>query len=111
MADPRAMLNYNTELMKCLEDLKEKRDEIKRQVQREEEDKAKIQREMNVLNERLKKVHESLQRKTIARAEYDKTIQEIENAYTKILESSQTLLHVLKRESVNLSNPKKHIGI
>ncbi|KAH8740754.1 hypothetical protein FG386_002716 [Cryptosporidium ryanae] len=108
-ADPNAMLNYNAELVKCLEELKEKRDEVNRQIKREEEDKAKIQRELGILNERLKRVSESLQRKTIARAEYDKTIQEIEGAYSKILESSQTLLHVLKRESVNLSNPKKRV--
>lgn len=34
---------------------------------------------------------------------YDKTITETESAYSKILESSQTLLHVLKREAVNLT--------
>ena len=33
-------------------------------------------------------------------------IQETEAAYMKILESSQTLLHVLKRESVNLQKKK-----
>jgi len=38
-----------------------------------------------------------------ARNDYDKTIQETEAAYLKILESSQTLLTVLKRESVGLS--------
>lgn len=35
--------------------------------------------------------------------EYDKVIQETEAAYLKILESSQTLLTVLKRESVSIS--------
>ena len=38
-----------------------------------------------------------------ARNDYDKTIHETEAAYLKILESSQTLLTVLKRESVGLS--------
>ena len=33
-------------------------------------------------------------------------IQETEGAYMKILESSQTLLHVLKRVSVNLTAKK-----
>jgi hypothetical protein len=36
------------------------------------------------------------------KTEYDKVIEETEAAYLKILESSQTLLHVLKRESVNI---------
>jgi len=41
--------------------------------------------------------------KTAARNDYDKTIQETEAAYMKILESSQTLLKVLKRESHSLN--------
>ena len=53
------------------------------------------------------KINESLARKVQARNEYDKTIQETEAAYMKILESSQTLLHVLKRESVNLTKKKQ----
>jgi Sjoegren syndrome nuclear autoantigen 1 len=47
-------------------------------------------------------VNDSLVRKTQARNEYDKTIQETEAAYMKILESSQTLMHVLKREATNM---------
>jgi Sjoegren syndrome nuclear autoantigen 1 len=41
-----------------------------------------------------------------ARTDYDKTIQETEAAYLKILESSQTLLTVLKRESMGLQKSK-----
>jgi hypothetical protein len=48
------------------------------------------------LTDRLSKINEALARKVQARNEYDKTIQETEAAYMKILESSQTLLHVLK---------------
>ncbi|CAE7451460.1 DIP13, partial [Symbiodinium pilosum] len=80
-------------------DLREKREELNRQILKEEEDKAKIQKELSILTDRLQKINESLVRKTQARNEYDKTIQETEAAYMKILESSQTLLHVLKRET------------
>ena len=59
------------------------------------------------MTDRLQKLNESLTRKQQARNEYDKTIQETEAAYMKILESSQTLLHVLKRESVNLSRKRQ----
>ena len=41
-----------------------------------------------------------------ARNEFDQTIQETEAAYMKILESSQTLLNVLKRETLNLTKRK-----
>ena len=44
----------------------------------------------------MSKINEALARKVQARNEYDKTIHETEAAYMKILESSQTLLHVLK---------------
>jgi len=97
-----SLQNYNNQLVKCIEDLREKREEVNRQILKEEEEKAKIQKDLAILTERLSKINESLQRKQQARSEYDQTIQETEAAYMKILESSQTLLHVLKRESVNL---------
>lgn len=42
-----------------------------------------------------------------SRNEYDRTIQETEAAYSKILESSQTLLTVLKRETVNIAKKRQ----
>ena len=100
------MQNYNNELVKSIEDLREKREELNRQIIKEEEDKAKLQKETSVLTDRLQKLNESLMRKTQARNEYDKTVQETEAAYMKILESSQILIHVLKRETVNLTKSK-----
>ena len=108
MASQGASLqNYNNELVKCIEDLREKREEVNRQILKEEEEKAKIQRDLSVLTERLSKINEALARKLQARNEYDRTIQETEAAYMKILESSQTLLQVLKRETVNLVKKKQ----
>ena len=67
---------------------------------------AKIQNDLRILTERLARINDNLARKITSRNEYDKTIQETEAAYSKIMESSQTLLHVLKRESVNLTKKK-----
>merc|ERR1712072_461388 len=106
-AQGATLQNYNNELVKCIEDLREKREELNKQIMKEEEDKGKIQKELSLLTDRLQKINESLVRKTQARNEYDKTIQETEAAYMKILESSQTLLHVLKRETVNLTKKKQ----
>lgn len=55
-----------------------------------------------MLSKRLTTLNESIARKLAARNDYDKTIQETEAAYLKILESSQTLLTVLKRETKGL---------
>mmetsp|Transcript_5267 Transcript_5267/g.5407 ORF Transcript_5267/g.5407 Transcript_5267/m.5407 type:complete len:112 (+) Transcript_5267:121-456(+) len=108
MASQGASLqNYNNELVKCIEDLREKREEINKQILKEEEEKAKIQRDLSILTDRLSILNESLVRKSQARNEYDRTIQETEAAYMKILESSQTLLQVLKRETVNLTKKKQ----
>ena len=106
-AQGASLQNYNNELVKCIEDLREKREEINRQILKEEEDKAKIQRDLSVLTDRLSNINENLARKVQARNEYDRTIQETEGAYMKILESSQTLLQVLKRETVSLVKKKQ----
>lgn len=108
MASQGASLqNYNNELVKCIEDLREKREEINKQILKEEEEKAKIQRDLSILTDRLSHINEGLARKIQARNEYDRTIQETEGAYMKILESSQTLLQVLKRETISLVKKKQ----
>ena len=144
-----------------IEDLREKREAVNTAILKEEEEKAKIQKDLSILTDRLSKINEALARRVMARNEYDKTIQETEGAYAKvrplpllpshlatrppipsyprgrlgelipaepnlrdvpraaahgepysplallatwqIMESSQTLLHVLKRESTNLT--------
>ena len=95
--------NYNNELVRSIEDLREKREELNRQIAVDEQEKGGLTMQLTTLTNRLQKVNDSLVRKTQARNEYDKTIQETEAAYMKILESSQTLMHVLKREAVNLT--------
>lgn len=97
----------NSELIKCIEELREKREETNRQILKEQEERAKIQNDIRILTERLNRVNESLSRKEATRDEYDRTVKETEGAYVKILESSQTLLTVLKRETVSLTKKKQ----
>eukprot|EP01060_Flectonema_neradi_P000633 TRINITY_DN1039_c0_g1_i1.p1 TRINITY_DN1039_c0_g1~~TRINITY_DN1039_c0_g1_i1.p1 ORF type:complete len:114 (+),score=24.44 TRINITY_DN1039_c0_g1_i1:65-406(+) len=103
-----AMMSTNSELVTHIDSMKEKRSELDRFIQKEEEEKARIVNDLRILNERLARVDEGLARKYAARQEYDKTIAETENAFSKIIDSSRTLLHVLKRESTTLS--KKHVS-
>ena len=93
---------YNNELVECLRDLREKREQINRAITSEDKRKAEIEDKLHKLAEQLKRVNESLATKNNARNEYDATIAETEAAYSKILESSQTLLTVLKREQSQL---------
>lgn len=100
-----ALQTYNNELVKCIEDLCSKRDLLNKQIQQEEAEKEKIQHDISILSEKLSKVNESLSKKLATRNEFDRTISETEAAYMKILESSETLLNVLKRESQILKEP------
>lgn len=47
---PAPAQNHNNELVKCIEELREKREEIARQLVREEEEKAKIQNDLTCVH-------------------------------------------------------------
>merc|ERR1719229_1650369 len=99
--------NFNHDLFSSIEGLRVKREELRRQIASVEDQKAKIQKELQMFQERLSQLGHSTEKKAKARQEYDKTIQDTEAAYMKILESSQTLLHVLKRETSHLGSDGK----
>lgn len=102
MAQQGASLqNYNNELVKCIEELRNKRDEVNRQILKDQETKASIQKELSNLTDKLGTVNESLSQHTTQQKEFESTLRETEDAYRKILESSKVLLNVLKRESTS----------
>eukprot|EP00959_Pyramimonas_sp_CCMP1952_P205826 4304268-Pyramimonas_sp.AAC.2 len=90
-----ALQNHNNELVKCLEDLRDKREEISKQITREEEEKSKIQNDLTVLTKRLAQINDSIARKVASRNDYDKTIQETEAAYLKVRCSACSQPHVV----------------
>lgn len=77
-----------------IEELREKRDEIKKILQVEEEEKANIQKDLVVLTKRLAEIDDSLSRKYAYTNEYDKTIHEVEAAYSKVCASVLSNLYV-----------------
>ena len=93
-----SLQNYNLELVKMFESIKESRDEINAQIENQERQKEEIERQMRMLADTLQELNGSLQKNYEVRKEFDRTIGETQNAYDKIVESSQTLLHVLKKE-------------
>jgi Sjoegren syndrome nuclear autoantigen 1 len=98
---------YSDDLVHALEDLREKREEIHQSVLPDEERKAVTLKKIADVTQALADIGVALEKKLHARDEYDKTIHETEAAYMKILESSQTLLHVLNRERANLVKKKQ----
>merc|ERR1712167_202609 len=93
-----ALQSYNNELVKCIEDLCSKRDDVSREIRMDEQEKEKLEHDIAILHERLQKVVTNLARKTQIRDEYERTIAETEGAYSKILETSHTLLNNVKMQ-------------
>ena len=97
---------YVTDLVKILENLENSRDEIDAQINKEQAEKDEIEKNIETLNIELTSVVEALKKKYTALEEYNKTIEESEGAFNKIVESSQTLLHVTKKEKNTLAKKK-----
>merc|ERR1712096_191267 len=83
--------------------VRQRRELVHKEITHQESEKGRIEKEMQVMQEQVRRLHDSIECKKQSRIDYDKTIGETEAAYMKILESSQTLLHVLKRETQNLT--------
>lgn len=86
------------------------RDDLHEEVVKDEEEKSLIESEIASLTERLSCLNDALLKKYEAREEFDRTISETEQAFMKILESSQTLLHVLKKEDSQLAKKKLNVS-
>ncbi|THD21539.1 Sjoegren syndrome nuclear autoantigen [Fasciola gigantica] len=98
----KILSEHNKELTRRIEDLCQKRDQIQRCILNEEDEKNRVQHDIRILSDKLAKINESLSKKIILRNSYDKTIAESEAAYSKILQSSHTLLAALKREQEDM---------
>ena len=94
-----AMQTYNNELVKCLDELGRRRSALQAEIEAEQEQQARLNAQMDDLRRRLDAVNESLAAKTEKRDGYDRTIAETEKAFMQILESSQVLLSVVKRDT------------
>ena len=65
-----ALQTYNNELVKCIEDLNQRRDEVSKEIKLDENEKEKLEHDIAILHERLQKVNTSLARKIQVRDEY-----------------------------------------
>ncbi|NXK56024.1 SSNA1 protein, partial [Chauna torquata] len=86
-----------------LAELRARRDELSGRIREEEAERGRLQARIGALSERLARISESLARHLAARRDLDRSIAETEAAYGKIVQSSQTLLDVLKQETGNAS--------
>jgi Sjoegren syndrome nuclear autoantigen 1 len=68
----------------CIEDLREKREELNRSLLKDEEEKAKIQKELSSLTERLSRLNEDLARKMQVRGGFE-TVESLISARINII--------------------------
>ena len=82
-----------------IEQLKEQKAQLDREIVQHQEDKQKYERDIGILKQRLQEVDVALQNKIQARAEYEKTIRDTELAYQSIVDSSRKLVSIIKERT------------
>lgn len=97
------MQSTNDQLVKYMEDMKSKRNSLSQEMKSIKDKKMKLDRQIQTLQNQSYQMSEILKRKNLQKQALDRTLLETESAYKKILESSQTLLVVLKKEMVNMN--------
>lgn len=100
----------SNELVGYIEELKERRSELDRVIQKEEEEKARVTSELKALTDRLGRIQDSLGKKHAMRQDFDRTIRDTSDSFNKILDSSRLLLSSVKQESLALHSRVDHTG-
>lgn len=90
---PDATLNrYNVELLRCIDEMRYKRDELHKDIFDLSEEQKKIQSDLGLLTVKLAEVNESLCRRCKEQADCDTLIIQYDSAYQKIVQGSEHLL-------------------
>ena len=95
--------NNGAEIACTLEESKRQRDALNAAICADVEKKAKLLKQLQSIDEQLKALNENLICKVDARNQYDSTIKQTEEAYSKIADSSAALSSVLKKEAHKMS--------
>ena len=105
MAEQGAQLqSFNNDIVRSMDELCEKRNLLQKDIDKEEQEKFTLETQLKSVQDKLARVNASLNSKYETKQEYDKTISDTEEAYMKIVESSQVLLNVLKSDAAKLNH-------
>jgi len=88
--------------VKSLEGIRERRENLLIDMKKDTEAKNEIVQTMDKLTQELEELNATLIQKEEIKNEFDKVISNTEMAYYKLLEGSQTLLAILKRDEASL---------
>jgi len=104
-----ALQNYNNELVKCLEDLCQRRQRLTKEIEQDTVLLKQVEQEVAKLTAKMNALQTSLNKKIETKGEYDRTIREGEANYMKILETSQALLSMVKKDSTHLQQAEQEV--
>jgi Sjoegren syndrome nuclear autoantigen 1 len=88
--------------VKSLEGIRDRRENLLIDMKKDTEEKNGIIQTIEKYTQELEELNASLIQKEAIKREYDKVITNTEKAYYKLLEGSQTLLAILKRDEASL---------
>lgn len=88
--------NYNADLLKQIEDMRDKRDDMSLKILKYEEEAAKLRKDIASRNGRLSKLEALIAQRQKLRVDLDEDITDAETELFKILETSSGLLNKLK---------------
>ncbi|KAL4431585.1 hypothetical protein ABPG77_001427 [Micractinium sp. CCAP 211/92] len=88
-----------TELVRCLEDLRQQRSALLANAREEEAERSRLASDLAVLQRRLSQLESGLEQKRSAKEAFDRVINQTEQSLAKIVESSSMLLTVAKRSA------------
>ena len=94
-----ALCKFNEEFIETLNDLKLKK--LMKKLNKEKKELAGIQNELDNHNKKKSSLESSIHKKTKQLETVDTTIKNTQSAYEKIVETSQVLLTVIKKEKRN----------
>ena len=104
-----ALQKSNEELVKCLEDLCQRRQGLQEDIDQEAIQLKQVEQEVARQTAKMNALQSSLNKKIETKGEYDRTIREGEANYMKILETSQALLSMVKKDSNHLQQAEQEV--
>ena len=96
-------------LVKCLKDLYQWQKWLQKEIALENVQLKQVEQEEARLNAKKNALQSSLNKKIETKGEYDRTIREGEANYMKILETSQALLSMVKKDSNHLQQAEQEV--
>nr|CAH7728159.1 unnamed protein product [Callosobruchus chinensis] len=80
-----ALQAYNQEIVKCLEELKKKRDEVVDVIYKQEAEKSVLEKNISILQDKLEGLHKRLNKDRAIYEQYESTIKETEEGFKKVI--------------------------